>query len=87
MLGPDSPHRSTPPLARAKWAKADKRASTCIDDLRGASFTRVAVSCALDRIAARGRASLQSNNLNGLIFCRFEYASATVFGSAKGSID
>ena len=59
-------------LARAKWAKADKRASTCIDDLRGASFTRVAVSCALDRIAARGHASLQSNNLSGLIFCRFE---------------
>jgi hypothetical protein len=41
-LGPDSPHRSTPPLARTKWAKADKRASTCIDDLCGASFTRVA---------------------------------------------
>jgi hypothetical protein len=34
MLGPDSPRRSAPPLARAKWAKADKRASTCIDDLR-----------------------------------------------------
>jgi hypothetical protein len=38
---------------------------TCIDDLRCASFTRVAVSCALDRIAARGHASLQSNNLGG----------------------
>ena len=27
----------------------------------------------------------QSNNLGGLIFCRFEQASATVFGSAKVS--
>jgi hypothetical protein len=45
---------------------------TCIDDLRGASFPRVAVSCALDRIAARGHASLQLNNLGGLILCRFE---------------
>jgi hypothetical protein len=48
------------------------RLSHGFDDLRGASFTRVAVSCALDRIAARGHASLQSNNLGGLIFCRFE---------------
>jgi hypothetical protein len=27
---------------------------------------------ALDRIAARRHASLQSNNLSGLIFCRFK---------------
>jgi class 3 adenylate cyclase len=41
----------------ARHGRAQCRPS---NDWRGAPFTRVAVSCALDRIAARGHASLQS---------------------------